>query len=491
MPGLAAALAQEPTVAGPPALAPEVEPNDTPWEANSINGWRQGRINPVGDVDYYRLADYLEGLDLVISANQPATSPMRIRVTLYDGNQIELASAECDAGAVCLTVRLPESEGFYLRVEDANGNGGPEYEYAVRAVLADPNEPNDFLSQATPYTIGQRAEGILNPLGDVDYFRFTGEAGTEYQLNSSQPMLLLDAAGNEVTYLPGYWDTRFTIEETGTYYLMLHEEYPYEEFIPYWLELLLVDRPLLLSFAGSGTVGGVAFAPGDIVRYSPLNDSWQLFFDASDMGLRGNLVAFDGSDSLFLTFASAQNVPEVGAIRPHDIIQFYGETVDGQTTGQLSLFVDGSDVGLTTAAESIDALGGGYDVVISTKGNARLPMAVGALLVQANDAVRLRIDRSGSDTRGDWWSEFDGGPLNLGNANLIGLEVSGYYEGDMYVLFDRPVTFNGVTLARNDIGFCRRGNTALSCETIARVFDGSIVGSHRIDALAVMPAETP
>ena len=58
LPGLTIALAQEGAAAGPPALAPEVEPNDTPWEANYINGWRQGRINPVGDVDYYIPVSY-------------------------------------------------------------------------------------------------------------------------------------------------------------------------------------------------------------------------------------------------------------------------------------------------------------------------------------------------------------------------------------------------------------------------------------------------
>jgi hypothetical protein len=490
LPGMAAALGQEPA-AGPPALAPEVEPNDTPWDANSINGWRQARIDPVGDVDYYRAGGYYEGLDLVVSTNQPASSPVRLRVTLSDAYETELAGAECDAGTVCLTYQLPAGDEFYLRVVDANGNGGPEYEYAIRAVLADPHEPNDFLSQATPYTVGEKAVGIITPLGEVDYFRFTGEAGVEYQLNSSQPVFLLDATGNELSYLPGYWGTRFLIEETGTYYLMFNEEYPYEDYIPYWFEMLLVDRPLLLSFAGSGTVGGVAFTSGDVVRYSPLNDSWQMFFDASDMGLRGNLVALDGSEALHLTFAAAQNVPGLGAIRPQDIIEFYGQTIDGQTTGQLSIFVDGSDVGLTTTAESIDALGGWYDPVLSTKGNARLPMAVGMLLVQPNDAVHLRLDWSGEDTQGWWWSEFDGGPLNLGQANLIGLDADLYDYGDMYVLFDRPVTFNGVTLARNDIGYCRRGNTALSCETIERVFDGSLVGGHRIDALAIMPAETP
>lgn len=56
-------------------------------------------------------------------------------------------------------------------------------------------------------------------------------------------------------------------------------------------------RPLpgavYLSTAAAGTVGGVAFAPADIIRYDPAGGAWSMVFDASDVGVTKNVVAFE------------------------------------------------------------------------------------------------------------------------------------------------------------------------------------------------------
>lgn len=494
LPGLAAALAQESTVAGPPALAPEVEPNDTPWEANYINGWRQGRIDPVGDVDYYILSEYQYGVDLVISANQPATSPIRIRVTLYDGDETELVSAECDAGSVCLTYRLPEGNGFYLRVADANGNGGPEYEYAVRTALADPNEPNDFLSQATPYTPGEPLPAMIEPQGDVDFYVFTVEAGREYFVGyGGVSMFLLDAAGQQIGYIPESFDSLLEFDEAGTYYLQTDYESSYYGPVPYVLHLQAVDRPLLFSFTKAGTLGGVAFQPGDIVRYSPLHDTWSMHFDASDVGLRGNLVAFSGDEYLLLTYATRQNVTDVGPVKPQDVLQFYAQSLGEDTAGYFMMRARGSNVGLTTTAESIDALALGsssYRIDLSTKGNARLPMAVGSLTAQRDDVLVLDGDSSGEITGGAWSSTLDGQAMGIRGANLIGLSEGNRQVWGYYLMYDRAVTLGGVTYQPNDVIFCGGTEGVPTCETYELVFDGALVGPHKIDALEVLYFET-
>ena len=494
LPGLTIALAQEGAAAGPPALAPEVEPNDTPWEANYINGWRQGRINPVGDVDYYILSDYQYGVDLVVSANQPATSPVRIRVTLYDGNETELVSADCDAGAVCLTYRLPEGNGFYLRVTDANGNGGPEYEYAVRTQLSDPNEPNDFLSQATPYTPGQPLAAIIEPQGDVDFYVFTVEAGQEFFVaHNGIAMILLDAAGQQIGYVPQYFDSLLEFDEAGTYYLQTDYESSYYGPVPYILHLQAVDRPLLFSFTKAGTLGGVAFQPGDIVRYSPLHDTWSMHFDASDVGLRGNLVAFSGSEGLNLTYATAQNVRDVGMVRPQDVLQFYAQSLGEDTDGYLMMRAKGSYVGLTTAAERIDALALGsssYLINLSTQGNARLPMAVGSLTAQRDDVLSLDGNSSGDITGGDWSSTLDGQAMGIRGANLIGLSEGNRGVWGYYLMYDRAVTLGGVTYQPNDVIFCGGTEGVPTCETYELAFDGALVGPYKIDALEVLYYET-
>jgi len=207
--------------------------------------------------------------------------------------------------------------------------------------------------------------------------------------------------------------------------------------------LQAVDRPLLFSFASAGVLGGVAFQAGDILRYSPLFDSWEMFFDASDVGLRGNLVAFeytDYSSYFYMTFATAQKVAGIGVVGPQDVLRFWPNSLGEDTSGYLELFVDGSDVGLTTAAESIDALGSvsDYDVPLSTRGDARLPLAIGSLLVQNNDVLGLSLYRTGSETEGTWSTGRDGALFGALRANLIAMDqTSSYRETHDFLMFDR------------------------------------------------------
>ncbi len=498
LPGLSVALAQEPA-AGPPSLAPEVEPNDTPWEATYLSGWRQGRINPVGDLDYYRIAYYYPGLDLHINLRMPPNSPLVPAVAVVDSQENVLASATCDGVMACLSLQLPKVSDyyteFYVRVEDANGAGGPLYEYELQAQYSDPNEPNNFLSQATPYTPGEPLPALIEPEGDVDTYVFTAEAGRQFFIGyTGIDMLLLNDDGEQIGFVPAYFDSLIEFDETGTYYLQT-EDSNFSTFSPsyYTLHLMFVDWPILFSFTRPGTLGGVAFQPGDIVRYSPLHDAWSMHFDASDVGLRGNLVAFSGSDGLLLTYATAQNVSDVGRVRPQDVLQFYAQSLGEDTSGYFYLRMGGTDVGLTTAAESIDALAGSnssYIVDLSTKGNARLPMSVGSLTAQRDDVLSIDGDSTGQITGGDWSSTLDGLAMGIRGANLIGLSESIGREYGYYLMYDRAVTLGGVTYRPNDVIWCAATEGHSTCDSYALAFDGALVGNNTIDALSVLYYET-
>ena len=493
LPGLAAALAQEAS-AWPPSTAPEIEPNDTPWEATYLSGWRQGRINPVGDVDYYRGFSTLPGLNLYIDLRMPPNSPLLPVATLYDENENVLASATCDGVLVCLSLTVPEADELYLRIEDGHGAGGPAYEYEVQARYSDPHEPNNFISQATPFTPGEPLPAMIEPAGDVDFYIFTAEAGQEFYIgNGGVSMFLLDEAGRQIGYVSQYYDAVLKFEATGTYYFQTDEDDYYGPH-PYTLHLAAVDRPLLFSFTKAGTLGGVAFQPGDIVRYSPLHDAWSMHFDASDMGLRGNLIAFSGEEHLMLTYATAQNLPDVGRVRPQDVLEFYPYSTGEDTIGFLQMRMAGVDVGLTTAAESIDAMAGylfNYKVYVSTKGNARLPMSVGVLTAQRDDVIVIDGNSSGEITGGDWGVYLDGHQMGLNGANLIALSngVDGY---GYYLMYDRAVTLGGVTYQRNDVIFCATAaEESTTCDSYEEVFDGALVGDYVIDALSALAFETP
>lgn len=496
LPGMAAALGQEPA-AGPPALAPEVEPNDTPWDATYLNGWRQGRIDPVGDLDYYRITSFYAGLDLYVDLRMPPGSPLSPVVSVIDGQGSVLASATCDGVLACLTLQLPESDyytSYYVRVENGNGAGGPSYEYEVQTRYTDPNEPNNFLSQATPYTPGESLWAMIAPEGDVDFYVFSAEAGAEFAIApGGVSYFLLDANGQEISYVPSGWDVLLKFEGDGTYYLRTDNDGQYPA--PYTLHLRPVDRPLLFSFTKAGTLGGVAFQPGDIVRYSPLFDTWSMHFDASDMGLRGNLVAFSGEEFMMLTYATAQTLPDVGKVRPQDVLEFYSYSLGEDTTGFVQIRMAGSDVGLTTTAESIDALGGfmfDYKVYLSTKGNARLPINVGVLTAQRDDVIFIDGNTSGEITGGDWGVYLDGSQMGLNGANLIALSVGGGEGAGYHLMYDHPVTLGGVTYQRNDVIWCATATEeSVTCDSYQEAFDGALVGNYVIDALQVLPYETP
>lgn len=494
LPGLTIALAQEGAAAGPPALAPEVEPNDTPWEANYINGWRQGRIDPVGDLDYYRLFSNYTGLDLYVEFRMPPGSPLVPVVTFYDTNENVMATATCDGVLACLSLRLPEGENFYVRVEDGHGAGGPGYQYEVRVRYADPNEPNNFLSQATPYMPGEVLPAMIEPEGDVDTYVFSAEAGQQFFVGyTGIDMLLLDADGQQIGFVPAYFDSWLEFDETGTYYLQTDADSSYYGPAFYTLHLKFIDWPMLFSFTKAGTLGGVAFQPGDIVRYSPLHDTWAMHFDASDVGLRGNLVAFSGSEGLYLTYATAQNVSDVGMVRPQDVLQFYSQSLGEDTSGYFFMRMDGTDVGLTTAAESIDALAGSYSAYIvdlSTRGNARLPMNVGSMTAQRDDVLSIDGDSSGQITGGYWSSTLDGLAMGIRGANLIGLSESVAQGYGYYLMYDRAVTLGGITYQPNDVIWCAATEGNSTCDSYELAFDGALVGDYKIDALSVLSYET-
>ena len=151
-----------------------------------------------------------------------------------------------------------------------------------------------------------------------------------------------------------------------------------------------------LSTAKAGTVGGVAFAPADIIKYDPVA-GWSLYFDGSDVGITKNVTAFElqADGSILLSLVATQTVPGAGSVQPQDILRFTPTATGPNTAGTFQLWVDGSNVGLTTAAEKIDALGLAADgrIAISTTGAAAVAGPGGATL-QAADEDALGFNRA-------------------------------------------------------------------------------------------------
>ena len=87
---------------------------------------------------------------------------------------------------------------------------------------------------------------------------------------------------------------------------------------------------------------------------------WSLAFDASDVGITQDVTAaeFLPNGTLLLALSGTQTVAGLGKVTAWDIIRFvpnfYG--LGESTSGVFQWYLDGSDVGLTTAGEKIDAI---------------------------------------------------------------------------------------------------------------------------------------
>lgn len=489
--GLTAALAQggdaPPAGEGITPNTPEVEPNDTFWEANYayLNKLYHGAVSPAGDVDYYLFFPE-QGMPLAASIDMPTTSPLLPVLSLYDENEQLLAQATCGGPGVCLTYTTPDWGYYYLAVEDAAGAGGRKYQYKVELGIVDAFEPNDFMEQASLIAYGDTIWAEFEPAGDVDFFAFDGELGDKVLVSELDGYaLVFDEDGNQVVGQEVNGGIVHFLPATGRYYLQVATDYCSACY--YHFSFGLLNLPVYLSLNGNGVVGGVPFTSGDVLLYWMGAKTWQMYFDASDVGLKGNLVALDFGDSLRLVYNKSQNVPGLGQIGPNDILSFQAYRYGEDTAGYLGWYFDGSDVGLSKAGEGIDALGTQYYqnyLVISTAGTARVPYGAGELRVAKDDLLGFAGGYLGANTTGLWEPFGDGFSLDVGAANLWGLDL----EGDqLYMSFDRRVVLDGVVLDAGDIALCRLEWYASGCASVQKYFDASDAGlrAYKVDAFDV------
>lgn len=350
--GLTAVLAQgEP--AAPQGIgiqSPEYEPNNYIWEANyaALGFTWHAKIQPAGDVDFYSYYGYPDW-PLRVSLEIPGGSPVTPLVSIYSSGEELLAQATCAGSGLCLEYTPQAEDYYYVKVEDANGHGGRRYEYAVVASVVDIYEPNDFMSQATPIAYGDEILATIGKLGDVDVYKFAGQATDDVLIESGANVTLRDEEGNALSLDWYNGGLLGKLPAGGTYYIEATGDYC--DSCIYRLHLTVLDRPIFVSLDKAGSVGGVPFTSGDILRHWTKSGAWEMFFDASDMGLKGNLVAINFAYAPQLVYNKTQNVPGLGEVGPHDIIAFYPNTVGEDTSGWLEWGLDGSDVGLTTGGE--------------------------------------------------------------------------------------------------------------------------------------------
>jgi hypothetical protein len=222
------------------------------------------------------------------------------------------------------------------------------------------------------------------------------------------------------------------------------------------------DNPSVeLSAKAGGTIGGVAFAAADIVAYDGASGNWSMRLDGSDVGLTKNLNAFyrqdrtNAPDIYYLSFAANQPIAGLGTVAPHDVVKFTPTQLGGTTAGTFELYFDGSDVGLTTTGEKIDALGmdGNGRLLISLTGGGSVPKTGGGTQKTADEDILLfNHTATGPNTAGTWQLFFDGSAAisGLASEDINGLSLDPA-TGDLYVTLVGGYNVGGVSGNANDI----------------------------------------
>jgi len=183
----------------------------------------------------------------------------------------------------------------------------------------------------------------------------------------------------------------------------------------------VVGQQVWLSFIDSASMPGVGTVQNeDIVARNVSGGAWSMIFDGSDVGLSG--LTIDGmarvaNGNILLSFTESGSVagmtggPSGTTLDDSDIVRFIPTSLGSTTAGSFVFYFDGSDVGLTTDNEDIDAIAltSGGQLVISTVGAVSATGASGA----DTDLLLFNATSLGSVTSGSFSIHFDGSDVSL------------------------------------------------------------------------------
>lgn len=241
-----------------------------------------------------------------------------------------------------------------------------------------------------------------------------------------------------------------------------------------------------LSFAGAGTAGGTTFADEDVLSFD--GASFALVFDGSDVGVGGrDLDAFAklDSNSFLMSFDAPLSIGSLGTIDDSDVVRFDATSLGSTTAGTFRRYFDGSDVGLTTESEDVDAIELRLGrLFVSTTGPVSVPGAAGA----DEDLLRFAPRSLGRNTRGSWSMYFDGSDVRLAPTGGEDVDAAAVVGRRLYLSTTGSFAVPGRSGADEDVFACTAAalGPVTSCVySSALAFDGSSfgLGANDVDAL--------
>lgn len=210
----------------------------------------------------------------------------------------------------------------------------------------------------------------------------------------------------------------------------------------------------------SGKAGDLAFRDEDILFQDLTTGEWSMFFDGSDVGLsRTDVDAFDRlpDGALLLSFDSEIKLNSLGRVDDSDIVKFVPSETGETTSGTWERYLDGSDVGLTKADEDVDALMRLEDGRLLVSTTG--PVSAKGTNGADEDVLVFRPERLGSSTRGAWALYFDGSDVGL--ASSASEDVKGVdvdASGRVFLTTKGVFEVDGASGTSSDIFICTPGS---------------------------------
>jgi hypothetical protein len=247
-----------------------------------------------------------------------------------------------------------------------------------------------------------------------------------------------------------------------------------------------------VSSTTAGTAGTIAFNDEDILIRNQGTGAWSLYFDGSDVGLTNTDVSgiqLQPDGSILMSFSTSISLSGLGTVDDSDVVRFVPTALGSSTAGSFQWHFDGSDVGLSTTTEVLDALGVTADgkLVFSTSGDFSVTGATGA----DEDLLVFTPTALGSTTSGTWGLYFDGSDVGLSSTSNV--DVNGVWiepaTGQLYLSTLGAFSVTGVAGDGADIFTCTPtslGSTT-AC-TFAMYWDGSNNGfaGEVVDSVAIV-----
>ena len=225
----------------------------------------------------------------------------------------------------------------------------------------------------------------------------------------------------------------------------------------------------LVSTEDDGSVDGLDYANEDILRFDPILGRWTIHVDGSDiLPATANVDAYtvleDGT--LLFSFSAPTSISGVGTVDDSDLVRFSASALGEETSGIFELYFDGSDVGLDSGSEDIDAVAtdSNGDLLVSLLGRA----TVSGINVADEDILRFIPTALGSSTSGSWSLYLDGSDVGLGGNS--GEDVWGVHSNEtdteLYLSTRGNYNVDGVSGSGGEIVQCDVGSTGSnsSCE---------------------------